>query len=74
VRPIEAVAAGHIRRGDVLAHNGRVLAVTADPSFAWYVDDGGRVLGLMIPCRAGSARWYLYRVGSEIVHRVSDGA
>ena len=39
----------------------------------WYREDGQPVAGLAIECRAGTARWILYRRGSELLSRLGPG-
>src|SRR6266700_954651 len=71
--PAEQVRAAEIRRGDILAYDGRELTVTAHPAGAWYVDTNGeRVSGLAIITRDGDAHWTLFRRGSDLVMRVSS--
>lgn len=67
------VLAIDVRAGDVLDYDGRQLAVTADPAFISYHDQGRPVNGLVIECRDGSARWYLYRQASDLLARVRTG-
>jgi len=67
----DPVPAEQVRRGDVLACDGRELVVTGTHG-AWYCEDGQRVAGLAIECRAGAARWFLYRRGSELLSRVGS--
>ncbi|HUJ04836.1 MAG TPA: hypothetical protein VLX31_01875 [Streptosporangiaceae bacterium] len=69
----EPVLAIDVRAGDVLDYDGRQLAVTADPAFISYHDQGRPVNGLVIECRDGSARWYLYRQASDLLARVRAG-
>jgi hypothetical protein len=69
----QPVPARDVRRGDVLAHDGRQIEVSAAPCGAWYREHGQPVAGLAIECRAGSARWFLYRRGGELLCRVREG-
>ena len=64
----QPVPAGQVRRGDLLVHDGRELLVTGTYG-AWYHEDGQPVAGVAIECRSGSARWFLYRRGSELLSR-----
>jgi hypothetical protein len=77
----EPVPAAVVRPGDILIHQGREIEVLACPDAAVYLEQGDRVAGLAIPCRApsaypgGTATWTLYRRGGETLHRVrQDGA
>jgi hypothetical protein len=70
--PAGPVRADGIRRGDVLAYDGRLLTVTAVTS-TWYVDTSGEhVSGLAVCTEDGSARWTLYRRSSDLVMRVTS--
>ena len=68
----QPVPAGQVRSGDLLVHDGRELLVTGTCG-AWYCEDGQPVAGLAIECRAGPARWFLYRRGSELLSRIRTG-
>ena len=68
----EPVPAVEVRRGDVLAYDGRELLVTG-ANGAWYVEDGAPVAGIAIDTRAGSQRWTLYRRGTDLLHRIRQG-
>ncbi len=68
----QPVPAGQARRGDLLAYQGRELVVTGTYG-TWYREDGQPVAGLAIECRAGTARWILYRRGSELLSRLGPG-
>ncbi len=68
----QQVPAVEVRRGDVLAYDGRELLVTGACG-AWYVDDGAPVAGIAIETRAGSERWTLYRRGSDWLSRLRPG-
>ncbi len=67
-RPVEA---WQVRRGDLLAYQGRELLVTGTHG-TWYREDGQRVAGLAIECRSGSAWWILYRRSHELLSRLPD--
>ena len=66
--------AADVRAGDTLIHDGRALTVTA-VSQAFYREEGERVEGVAIACRAAgeSARWVLYRRLTDLLHRVIAG-
>jgi hypothetical protein len=66
------IPAEQVRRGDLLAYDGRELVVTGTHG-TWYHEDGRPVAGLAIECRSGSARWFLYRRASEPLSRVTPG-
>ena len=56
----QPVPACEVRRGDLLAYDGRELLVIRTAG-TWYREQGRPVAGLAIECRSGSARWTLYR-------------
>jgi hypothetical protein len=66
----DEVQAALICAGDVPAYGGRELLVTGTQG-TWYHEDGQPVAGLAIECRSGSARWFLYRQGGELLSRIS---
>ncbi len=68
-QPVPAI---EVRRGDVLAYDGRELLVTGACG-AWYVENGAQVAGIAIETRAGSQRWTLYRRGTDLLHRIRQG-
>ena len=68
----QPVTAVEIRRGDVLAYDGRELLVTGTCG-AWYYENGRPAAGIAIETRAGSERWTLYRRGSELLNRITPG-
>jgi hypothetical protein len=63
------VPACEVRRGDLLAYDRRELLVVRTVG-TWYREQGRPVAGLAIECRSGSARWTLYRRGSELLSRL----
>ncbi len=68
----QQVPAVEVRRGDVLAYDGREMTVVA-VSGAWYYENGTPVAGIAIETRAGSERWTLYRRGSDWLSRLRPG-
>ena len=68
----QPVPACEVRRGDLLAYDGHELLVIRTVG-TWYREQGRPVSGLAIECRSGSARWTLYRRGSELLRRLRAG-
>lgn len=68
----QPVPACEVRRGDLLVYEGCELLVIRTAG-TWYREQGRPVAGLAIECRSGTARWTLYRRGSELLSRLRAG-